>query len=116
MHRITSRNPSWSKIAKLLPAKVFDRTESIDFLYRRTGQDDKKAADMLAEELGDLPLALEQAGAYIEETTMLLAVYCELFQSRRQELWDEESPYRGDDHVAGSVLRAVPIPQTGTLG
>jgi len=89
---ITSRNPSWSKIAKLLPAKVFDRKESIDFLYRRTGQDDKVAADMLAEELGDLPLALEQAGAYIEETTMSLSGYCELFKSRRQELWEEESP------------------------
>ncbi|MCG7849915.1 MAG: tetratricopeptide repeat protein, partial [ANME-2 cluster archaeon] len=75
-----------------LPAKVFDRVESIDFLYRCTGQDDKEAADKLAEELGDLPLALEQAGAYIEETTMSLAAYCELFQSRRQELWEEESP------------------------
>jgi len=89
---ITSRNPNWSTIAKLLHAKVFNRTESIDFLCRRTEQDDKEAADMLGEELGDLPLALEQAGAYIEETTMSLAAYCKLFNSRRQELWGEESP------------------------
>jgi tetratricopeptide (TPR) repeat protein len=100
---ITSRNPSWSKIAKLLPAKVFDRTESIDFLCRRTGQDDKEAADMLAKELGDLPLALEQAGAYIEETSMSLAAYCELFQSRRQELWGEESPPMGYPQAVGAT-------------
>jgi hypothetical protein len=100
---ITSRNPSWSKIAKLLPAKVFDRVESIDFLCRRTGQDDKEAADMLADELGDLPLALEQAGAYIEETTMSLAAYCELVQSRRQELWGEESPPMGYPQAVGAT-------------
>jgi len=100
---ITSRNPSWSKIAKLLPAKVFDRAESIDFLCRRTGQDDKEAADMLAKELGDLPLALEQAGAYIEETTMSLTAYCELFQSRRRELWGEESSPMGYRQTVGAT-------------
>ena len=100
---ITSRNPSWSKIAKLLPTKVFDRAESIDFLCMRTGQDETEAADMLAEELGDLPLALEQAGAYIEETTMSLAAYCELFQSRRQELWEEESPPIGYPQAVGAT-------------
>jgi len=100
---ITSRNPRWSKIAKVLHAKVFDRTESVNFLCRRTGQDDKKAANMLAEELGDLPLALEQASAYIEETTMSLAAYCELFQSRRQELWGEESPPMGYPQAVGAT-------------
>jgi len=100
---ITSRNPGWSKIAKLLPAKVFDRAESIDFLCRRTGQDDKEVADLLAEELGDLPLALEQAGAYIEETSISLAAYCELFQSRRQELWGEETPPMGYPQAVGAT-------------
>jgi len=100
---ITSCNPGWSKIAKLLPVKVFDRTESIDFLCRRTGQDDKEAADMLAKELGDLPLALEQAGAYIEETTMSLTAYCELFQSHRQELWGEELPPMGYPQAVGAT-------------
>jgi hypothetical protein len=68
---ITSRNPLWGGVAKLLPARVFDRAESIEFLGKRTGQEDNKAADALADELGDLPLALEQAGAYIETTGIL---------------------------------------------
>ena len=89
---ITSRNPHWSGVARLLPVEIFDRAESIDFLCKRTGQDTKKAADDLADELGDLPLALEQAGAYIETTGIMLTDYQELFQSRRKELWDDETP------------------------
>ncbi|NQE52763.1 hypothetical protein C5S29_04150, partial [ANME-1 cluster archaeon GoMg3.2] len=88
---ITSRNPLWGGVAKLMPAHVFDRAESIEFLCKRTGQEDNKAADALADELGDLPLALEQAGAYIETTGILLTAYQELFQSRRKELWVDES-------------------------
>ncbi|VUT25671.1 MAG: photosystem I assembly protein Ycf3 [Candidatus Methanolliviera sp. GoM_asphalt] len=98
---ITSRNPVWGGVAKRLPARVFDRAESIEFLCKRTGQEDKKAADALADELGDLPLALEQAGAYIETTSISLTEYQELFQSRRKELWvDESHPPDYPDSVA----------------
>ncbi len=93
---ITSRNPLWGSVAKLLPAPIFDRAESIEFLCKRTGQEDKKAADALADELGDLPLALEQAGAYIETTGISLTEYQELFQSRRKELWGDESHPQDD--------------------
>ena len=89
---ITSRNPDWSSVARLLPVKKFDRADSIKFLCKRTGQDDLDAADALADELGDLPLALEQAGAYIKATGIALTDYQELFRSRREELWADESP------------------------
>ena len=89
---ITSRNRDWSSVAKLLPVKKFDRADSIEFLCKRTRQDDRDAADALADELGDLPLALEQAGAYIETTGITLTDYQELFRSRRKELWEDESP------------------------
>ncbi|PXF60998.1 MAG: hypothetical protein C4B59_06525 [Candidatus Methanogaster sp.] len=89
---ITSRNPDWGSVAGLLPVKKFDRADSIKFLCKRTGQDDLDAADALAGELGDLPLALEQAGSYIKATGTALTDYQELFQSRRKELWGDESP------------------------
>ncbi|NQE52364.1 hypothetical protein C5S29_02125, partial [ANME-1 cluster archaeon GoMg3.2] len=98
---ITSRNPLWGGVAKLLPAPVFERAESIEFLCKRTWQEDNKAADALADELGDLPLALEQAGAYIETTGISLTEYQELFLSRRKELWvDESHPPDYPDSVA----------------
>lgn len=89
---ITSRHPHWSGVSRLLPVQIFDRPESIEFLCKHTGQDDRKAADALAGELGDLPLALEQAGAYIETTGIMLTDYQELFQYHRKELWDDETP------------------------
>jgi len=76
----------------LLPVKIFKRPESIDFLCKRTGQDDRKTADALADELGDLPLALEQASAYIETTGTAMKEYQDLIQDRRKELWEDESP------------------------
>lgn len=88
---ITSRNPHWGNIAELLQVNVFNRAESIDFLRKRTKQDDTHAAVKLAEKLGNLPLALEQASTYIERTHTTLSKYLELFQARRKELsWIEE--------------------------
>ncbi len=65
---VTSRNPTWSRVAEPLEIDVFSRQESVEHLQRRvqslTGED----ADMVAEVLGDLPLAIEQAGAWLAET------------------------------------------------
>jgi tetratricopeptide (TPR) repeat protein len=47
---------------------------------------ERTRAKELAEELGGLPLALDQAGAYIEETQCGLAGYQRLYQTRRTEL------------------------------
>lgn len=77
---ITSRNPNWMNIANVLNVKEFTREESIEFLLKRTGQSDRKKAEDLAIELGDLPLALEQAGAYIEETAISMEDYLERFR------------------------------------
>ena len=90
---ITSRDSTdWGSIAKPLAVKEFGREESIEFLSTRTKQEDETTADALAEVLGDLPLALEQAGAYINEMDIKLTEYLELFKNRRNELWDDERP------------------------
>ncbi len=101
---ITSRNPNWGGTAKPLLVDVFSREESIEFLQSRTGQ--HGGADALADALGDLPLALEQAAAYILATKITLADYLELFQTRRNELWkDEKKPesYREKVETAWTV-------------
>jgi hypothetical protein len=104
----TSRNPDWGSAARVLPVKEFDRVDSIEFLLRRTGQDDEKAADALAGELGDLPMALEQAGAYIETTGTTFTDYQELFRSRRKELEEDEStPPDYPDSVANTWSLAM---------
>ncbi len=83
---ITSRNPNWGHLAGVLPIQVFKRSESVDFLIKRTKKGNQESADKLADALGDLPLALEQAGAYIEETATSFADYLKLFLEQRSKI------------------------------
>jgi hypothetical protein len=69
---VTSRWSAWGQQATPLNVTVLRRDESLAFLGKRTGSDDQKALDALAELLGDLPLALEEAAAYLEETALLM--------------------------------------------
>ena len=78
---ITSRNPAWRGIGAIpLPVDVLPREEAIEFLIRRSGAKDTTAAGELADELGCLPLALEQAAAYIEVTGTSIKDYLTLFR------------------------------------
>ncbi|MEV7966424.1 FxSxx-COOH system tetratricopeptide repeat protein [Sphaerisporangium sp. NPDC088356] len=67
---ITSRNPAWSRIANPLEVGVFDRPESVEHLLRRVSGLTSPDADNVASALGDLPLAIEQASAWLGETAM----------------------------------------------
>jgi hypothetical protein len=51
-------------------------------LSKRTSLDDQTALDELAELLGDLPLALEEAAAYLEETQVSMDEYLALVRGR----------------------------------
>ncbi|MFG3553698.1 tetratricopeptide repeat protein [Micromonospora sp. NPDC047557] len=58
---------AWSRRSGLAPLRlgVLARAASVDLLHQLTGLDDPEGAGRLADELGDLPLALEQAAAFI---------------------------------------------------
>ena len=115
---LTSRKPSWGNLARPLPVPKFERSESIEFLLGRTGQDDREAADKLADELGDLPLALEQAGAYMETTAKPLNEYLVAFKTLDvlakgkpsdypatvATTWDISFEAVREEHPAGSEL------------
>jgi DNA-binding SARP family transcriptional activator len=82
---ITSRNPAWRRIAHPVAVGPLARGESLAYVATRTG-DRPVEADTLAELLGDLPLALEQACAYIEQTRISLPDYVDLFRRHRDGL------------------------------
>ena len=70
---VTSRNPNWESIARTFPLKPMKRVDSVQFLLQRSGiSKPDTAVGMLAQALGDLPLAMEQAAACIERTRMEL--------------------------------------------
>jgi hypothetical protein len=82
---ITSQSALWPPgWAAEVPVLVTD--VAAGFLVSRTGDPDERAATELASELGGLPLALEQAAAYIQATGTTLAGYVSLFRDRRADL------------------------------
>ena len=91
---ITSRNQRWRDVAQSLPVVALPLEAALDFLVARTGQGDCEAARALAEELGCLPLALEQAGAYIARVGLSVPEYLARLREQHQELLDRAGPPR----------------------
>jgi Domain of unknown function (DUF4062)/Tetratricopeptide repeat/NB-ARC domain len=83
---ITSRNPGWHELATPVGVDVFARGESIALLRRRTPQLTEDDAGRIAEALGDLPLALAQAAAYLADTATGVEDYLALLAERTTEL------------------------------
>lgn len=77
---ITSRERAWSGTAAQVDLDTFTRPESIAFLCHRSGCGDQAAAGDLADAVGDLPLALAQAAAYIDARSMTTTAYLSLYQ------------------------------------
>ncbi|NUR62183.1 MAG: tetratricopeptide repeat protein [Catenulispora sp.] len=72
---ITSRNPAWTQEAAPVEVEVFTRVESVEHLRRRVPGLAADDADALGAALGDLPLAVEQAAAWLTETGTPVAEY-----------------------------------------
>jgi tetratricopeptide (TPR) repeat protein len=96
---VTSRNPAWASLAATVGVDVLSRGEAIMFLRRRAGLD-AKAAEALAEALGDLPLALEQAAAYLDETGISAGEYLELLGERAGQLYGLGTPSSSEETIA----------------
>jgi tetratricopeptide (TPR) repeat protein len=100
---ITSRNVSWSERAATVEVDVLDRPESISLLRERVPSTAYDDADRLAERLGDLPLALEQAAAWLGETGMSVAEYLDLFETQFEQL--TETPPLGYPAAVGATYQ-----------
>jgi tetratricopeptide (TPR) repeat protein len=89
---ITSRNAEWASVARPLEVAVFERAESVELLRRRGPEIDVAEAEQLAERLGDLPLAIEQAAAWRAETGMPVQQYLRLFDEKASEILETSNP------------------------
>ena len=83
---VTSRNSEWKALAGSIEVDVFERGESVELLRRRGPELSGPDADQLAHALGDLPLAIEQAAVWLQETGTPVAEYLTLFRERAAEL------------------------------
>ena len=98
---ITSQFGSWPG-RQVLEVPVLDQAVAAGFLLDRAGAAgpaEEVAALELAGELGGLPLALEQAGAYMQAAGRGIAGYLGLFRARRAELLGRGEPAGYDKRV-----------------
>jgi tetratricopeptide (TPR) repeat protein len=90
---ITSVNNNWEPLGKRIPVKPWMRPESVEFLKRRLGEiGDLHNADQLAAALGDLPLALEQAAACIDQAGISIGEYIIDFEAYWAEILGQNRP------------------------
>jgi len=110
---LTTRNQEWSTIGATIEVDVFERAESVELLRKRSldGSGGLRfhadEADELADKLGDLPLALEQAAAWCLTTAMPVTEYIELLDSHIKDLLSEGKPASYPLTVAAFVSVAV---------
>jgi hypothetical protein len=100
---VTSRSAGWGEVAARVDLDVLSRPESVALLRTfRPGLSDPDA-DQLAEALGDLPLALAQAGGFLAETAMPADRYLSLLTTRAGELLDENPPAAHPGSLATAI-------------
>lgn len=101
---LTTRLQTLGTLAQQVDLPPMNIQEGVDFLLARTNhkasiesdQQEYAAAYTIITEMGGLPLALEQAGAYINATRCSLMDYLHLFQEVQHRLLDEHEP--SSDH------------------
>ena len=95
---LTTRAQAMGRVAHRIEIEEMSLETGTLFLLRRAGllgsdaslekasEKDRISAERLVQELGGLPLALDQAGAYIEEASLSIEEYRELYQQQRYVL------------------------------
>ncbi|MCK9878852.1 FxSxx-COOH system tetratricopeptide repeat protein [Frankia sp. Ag45/Mut15] len=89
---VTTRDRSWLDTAHGTEVDVFSRQESFRFLRKRARGIGEAEIDSLAETLGHLPLALEQASALHFEMGITALEYLRLFHGTFGRLLSEGQP------------------------
>ncbi|MGW6460842.1 tetratricopeptide repeat protein [Streptomyces sp. NPDC055078] len=112
-HLITSRRSTgWHRLAKPLAVESLPADAAVDMLVRiidanhANGSDDS-LLEQIATELGHLPLALEQAAAYIECTAITPATYLERLRGYPARMFAATTPSGavGEEHNQRTIAR-----------
>ena len=120
---VTSRQSDWGnavismEIEKLSPKSateyLLDSTEK----QRDKGDDDEVLAKVLAEKLDGLPVALEQAAAYINKMRLGFDAYLRTYDKKQKELleWQKKNPLPGEYPVSVMATWQMTVEQLGEI-
>jgi tetratricopeptide (TPR) repeat protein len=92
---ITSRNPHWDALAAPVAIGEFTRTESVTLIRSRLPQLTVAEAEQVAQAVGDLPLAVDQAAALLLDTGWTVPAYLDLLQHSARRLLDRRDQAGG---------------------
>ncbi|GAA4412755.1 hypothetical protein GCM10023148_06690 [Actinokineospora soli] len=119
---ITSRNPDWGRLARPVAVGGFTRAESVAVLRERAPG--LAGAERVAEALGDLPLAVDQAAALLSDTGWSAEQYLDLLGELARSVlggasWAVAFDRLAEDDPAGLELLSIlawcapdPVPVT----
>ena len=83
---ITSRSGGWEEVAVPVEVDVLERGESVTLLRHRIPGLSETDAGLIAETLGDLPLAIAQAAGYMTQSGTSAVEYVGLLRTRAVEI------------------------------
>ncbi len=83
---ITSRNPDWTGFGAAVAVTEFTRAESVQLLCSRLPDLDESDAGRVAEAVGDLPLAVDQAAGLLSATGLTVEAYLTLLDERTEQV------------------------------
>jgi hypothetical protein len=89
---ITSRTQAWSQVALPLEVRVFSAAESEHHLMSRVSAVSRETAQRISAQLGYLPLAVEQAAAWLRTTGLSAETYLEMLDSDLAKVLGEDPP------------------------
>jgi tetratricopeptide (TPR) repeat protein len=95
----TTRAQAMAGLARKIELETMESEEGVMLLLRRAGLESVSTADRaqardIVQAMGGLPLALDQAGAYLEETGESLSNYLSIYQQQRATLLERRGGLR----------------------
>jgi tetratricopeptide (TPR) repeat protein len=108
---VTSNAHAWRGIAEPVEIQLWSKEIGADYLVARTGRENERATcAALSEELGGLPLAHEQAGAYCERLGISIAEYRRRFKAEPARMLDDKR------HAPAEYKDGLTVAKTFGLG
>ncbi len=97
---ITTRRDGFRALGGVLDLDILDHVDAVALLRQRAPRVTADDAGALAERLGHLPLALDQAAAYIDQTGVPAEDYLQLLSTRASDMLTRGQAYTYKDTVA----------------
>jgi len=103
---MTTRQQHWPSSFKILNIDIMTENDALNLLQsliKKNINPEKSYATTLVKTLGFLPLAVAQAGAYIQQNNISIVEYLTLYQKHEQELLSDPTMPLGVDSLPVAV-------------